>query len=176
MTSRDPTIFKSELTELMAERVRTYIRKFIKSDTLKNSIEIRLRIDGDVVGHDLVWPHYWAVYYHDGRKALRPVNGKYLVWFVDPQDDPRNAGGYPVRGSQVRKLSLSPDQFKDLLRSGKMIVTDYAGPTRGKKFLERLQGKAAGLVDGIAVREFRKHVRANLKDLLRLKFTTRIRK
>lgn len=175
MASPDPTIFKADLAEQIAQKVRTYVKRFIPSKTLKNSIEIRMRFEGSAIGADLVWPHYWAVYYHDGRKALRPKNGKFLVWFVDPQEDPRNAGGYPVRGSQVRKLSLSPDEFKSLLRSGKMIVTDFAGPTRGKRFLDKLAGKADTLVGGLALREFRSHLKGNLRDVLRLKFTQRIK-
>lgn len=173
--TKDPFDFKLELASKMASRIRDVLRPFIDSETLKNSIEIVLEFDGQDVGADLVWPHYWAVYYHDGRGPLRPKNGKYLVWFMDPEDDPRFDAGYPVRREDIRKLELSPEEFKSLLASGKMIVRKYAGPAKGKRFLDKLKGRAAKAVAPIVRNEFRKHLRDSLKDVLNLDFTGRFR-
>jgi hypothetical protein len=175
MASKDPLSFKVDVAQKMAARLRDVVRRYIDSDTLKNAIEIVLEFDGADVRADLVWPHYWAVFYHDGRGPLRPINGKYLVWFMDPEDDPRNQGGYPVRKSDIRRLELSTEEFKALLASGRMIVRTYAGPTRGKKFLERLAGRAAKHVQPIVRREFSRHVKDALADVLKLKITTKLR-
>ena len=175
MASKDPIAFKKELALLMAERLRVAVRPFIKSDTLKNSIEIALQVDGSMVGSALVWPHYWAVYYHDGRGPIRPVNGRYLVYFLDPEDDPRFKNGYPVRAADIKRLELSPEEFKAAIASGKMIVTNYIGPARGKKFIDRLATRAAKAVAPIVLREFRGHVKAALDDVLKLRLTTKLR-
>ena len=127
-----------------------------------------------MVGSELVWPHYWAVYYHDGRGPLRPVNGKYLVYFLDPEDDPRFQNGYPVRASDVKRLELSPEEFKAAIRSGKMIVTNYVGPAKGKRFIDRIARRAAKIVGPLVQREFRQHVKAALADVLKLRLSTKL--
>lgn len=175
MASKDPVQFKKELALLMAERLRQAVRPFIKSDTLRDSIEIQLRVEGSMVESALAWPHYWAVYYHDGRGPLRPVNGRYLVYFLDPEDDPRFKDGYPVRATDVKKLSLTPEEFKAALASGKMIVTNYVGPAKGQKFIERLARRAVRLAEPIVRREFRGHLKAALGDVLKLKVTSKFR-
>lgn len=175
MASKDPVQFKKELALLMAERLRVAVKPFIKSETLRDSIEIQLRVDGTMVESALAWPHYWAVYYHDGRGPLRPVNGRYLVYFLDPEDDPRFKNGYPVRAADVKRLELSPEEFKAAIASGKMIVTNYVGPARGQKFIDRLAKRSAKLVQGIVNREFRRHVKAALDDVLKLRITSKLR-
>lgn len=175
MASKDPLQFKKDVALLMGERLRQAVRPLIQSETLKNSIEVQLLVDADVVGAALVWPHYWAVYYHDGRGPLRPVNGRFLVYFLDPEDDPRFKDGYPVRAKDVKRLELSPEEFRAALASGKMIVTNYVGPARGKKFIDRLARRAAKLVGGLVLREFRGHVKAALDDVLKLRITSKLR-
>lgn len=175
MASKDPGQFKRELALLMGERLRLAVRPFIKSKTLRDSIEVQLLVvDPAGVSAALVWPHYWAVYYHDGRGPLRPVNGRFLVYFLDPEDDPRFQNGYPVRESDVKRLELSPEEFKAAIASGKMIVTNYVGPARGKRFIDRLAKKAAKVVAPIVNREFRGHLKAALGDVLRLRLGTKL--
>lgn len=175
MASKDPVQFKKELALQMAERLRTAVRPYIKSETLRDSIEITLRVEGTLVESALTWPHYWAVYYHDGRGPLRPVNGRYLVYFLDPEDDPRFRNGYPVRATDVKRLELSPEEFKAAIASGKMIVTNYVGPARGQRFIDRLAKRAAKLVEPIVNREFRRHLKAALSDVLKLRITSKLR-
>lgn len=175
MVSKDPKQFTEDLVLLMAERLRVAVRPLIKSETLRDSIEIQLLVDGGMIGAALAWPHYWAVYYHDGRGPLRPVNGRFLVYFVDPEDDPRFKNGYPIRAQDIKRLELSPEEFKAAIASGKMIVANYIGPARGKRFIDRLARRAPKLVQGIVKREFRGHVRAALDDVLKLRITSKLR-
>src|SRR5690349_17805389 len=57
-------------------------------------------------------PHYWAIYVHDdrgsfgpGSPATRPPKALFLVWFRNPNNDPRLAAGLQVmRRNNVRRL------------------------------------------------------------------------
>lgn len=49
-------------------------------------------------------PHYWAVYVHDGYNGFGPRYKKFLVWFANPEDDPRLAGGPAVRYTDTKFL------------------------------------------------------------------------
>ena len=82
---------------------------------------------------------YWAVYYHDGRGPIKARPGKFLVFFRDPDDDPRIRGSardYPRRAADARKLSLSKGQFNRLLRSGRLVATKRVGPAAAHPFFE----------------------------------------
>jgi hypothetical protein len=81
------------------------------SKMLADSLDYFVEMD---VGQTYVEvPHYWALYLHDGRNPFEPrrsrkSDGKkiqFLVWFADPKDDPRLAGGYPVRADDIKQLS-----------------------------------------------------------------------
>jgi len=119
-------------------------------------------------------PHYWAVYYHIGRKNLPPITPKsanVLVWFKDPRDDPRLTNGQsPVYRSEVRRLNLSAQQFRALRKAGKLIVTKRSprsGPAKfnGNPFFSNtggMQGMDARL-KSISQREAYKHVESWLR-------------
>lgn len=53
--------------------------------------------------------HYWAIYLHDGTKALLrapTMRGKSVyVWFRKRRDDPRLSQGFPVRARDARSLT-----------------------------------------------------------------------
>jgi hypothetical protein len=70
-------------------------------------------------------PHYWAVFYHDGRAAAYP-KGKFLVWYKNPKVDPRHWGNYPVRANELvslRDVGWSWDQVMQDVRDGKAVVS-----------------------------------------------------
>jgi hypothetical protein len=51
-------------------------------------------------------PHYWAEAVHEGRKGFgKKEGGRFLVFFPNPQDDPRNDPAYPVKLGNRRTLS-----------------------------------------------------------------------
>lgn len=159
--------FKVEATTRAARRIRDYLKTIIKSETLRDSMVVaQTETPGESA---IVWPQYWAVYYHDGRGPVRPVNGKFLVWFVDPDDDPRFKSGYPIRATDVKRLALSPEEFQALRESGKMIVSTSAGPAKGAKFIERARRRAVRLAAPEVKDAFRKHVREQMGDLLKIR-------
>lgn len=175
--SNDPLVFKIELAQKMAQRVRDRVRTLIQSQTLKRSLEVRITTTGTQVGAEIFLPQYWAVYYHDGRGPVRPVNGKFLVYFADIEDDPRVNGGkdYPTRVNQIRRLTLDPAEFRRLVQEGKLIVREKVGPSTPHPFFNRLAGKVVPLVAGLVRVEFRSHLRARLDGVLRLRGTIRFR-
>lgn len=174
----DPLTFKIELARHMANQIRERVRTLIESRTLKRSLEVRVVVNGvDEVGAEVFLPQYWAVYYHDGRKAMRPRNGKFLVYFQDIEDDPRVFGGrqYPVRSAQIRRLRLDPAEFRRLVESGKLIVRESVGPAQPHPFFERMAGRAAAVVASGVRAQFRRHLKGALDDVLRLRGTLRVR-
>lgn len=114
-------------------------RKNIRSETLRRAI--RFEYFSFRRGR-LYIPHYWAIYQHDGRGGVYPVKKKFLVWFRDARNDPRLAGGYPVRLSDVRRLTKAEFEAgvaknRELDPTGKtmpyMIIATYSPPGAGGK-------------------------------------------
>lgn len=137
------------------ERVRT----LIGSSTLREAVELVLEPQlGDVTEARLFIPHYWAVYYHDGRSGFEASPGHFLVYFADPEDDPRLDGGYPVRETDVRRLTR--EEFFDGLERNReeaeagrgpfMFVVRSVGPSSGHPFFDQLAVGAAERMDQIA--------------------------
>ena len=90
-------------------------------------------------------PQYWAIYYHEGHtKPIIPRNASVLVWYKNPSQDPRLSGGYPIRRSQVRRLTK--DEFQRDRAAGKLVVTKkspFSGrPVRGRRFFANDGGMA----------------------------------
>lgn len=126
----------------------------------------------------LVVPHYWAIYQHDGRGRVTPVRAKMLVYYADPNDDPRLSGGYPVRLSDVRRLTGA--EFEEGLEKNRelyaanpgggrqqfMRVRKASGPTRPSRsypFFEKgmvaFPAQAAEIIDRFVSREMRAFAR-----------------
>lgn len=178
MTSSDSLTFRIELAQKMASVIRERVRTMIESATLKRSIDTRVVIDeGGRVGAHVFLPQYWAVYYHDGRGPVTPVNGRFIVYFQNIEDDPRVSGGrnYPVRAAQIRRLRLDPAEFRRMMEDGTLIVRRRVGPAPSHPFFSRLAGRAAQLVEPTVDREFRRHAKAVLRDVLSLKGGIRFR-
>lgn len=87
----------------------------------------------------IITDYYWALYYHDGRGAMTAKPGKFLVFFRNPDDDPRIDGparNYPRRAQDAKKLTLSRGEFNRLLRSRRLIATKRVGPAPAHPFME----------------------------------------
>ena len=126
----------------------------IEADTLRSALivlrsaglsEVRLHI-----------PHYWAVFYHDGRPGFS--GNPFLVYFNDPNDDPRISGSSsPERLSQTRRLTRA--EFEDgLLRNqlrranGQppfMFIVRQVGPAEAHPFFEN-DGGMAGFTEQVS--------------------------
>lgn len=165
---------KEALERAIGRLLASRVRKYIRSRTLRRALTIKKLDEG---GHALTIPHYWAIYYHDGRGPVRPVNGKYLVYFSRIEDDPRVRGGrdYPVRKADIRPLRLAPGEFRRLVREGKLIVRRSVGPAAGEKFFDKaLAAKAARLAAPLVRTEVRRRIQEELRAVLRLRGNWRI--
>lgn len=95
------------LTRRLLTRARTAVRPLIPSETLREALEVHL--DPFEPQGYLEIPHYWAIYVHDGRGPFGPRRAKVLVWFTNPEDDPRLRPP-PVRYAQWRPLTKAEFQ------------------------------------------------------------------
>lgn len=124
-------------------------RRRIGSGTLRRALT--LIVEESQARARLFIPHYWAVYYHDGRDGFGPVSANKLVFFDRPEDDPRLEGGYPVRASEIRRLTR--DEYVEGLernaerrRNGLrpfMYVVDSVGPQAGRPFFDEMADGAS---------------------------------
>lgn len=134
---RAETALRDGLAELIGRRAQQYVRNILDSRTLKDA----LRLQKSAGRWWLGVPHYWAVYYHDGRMRATPRRAKWLVWYPNPHDDPRHYGNYPVRSRDIQRLDIPPEQLYDDIQSGRAVIAKMSprsgGVVRGKRFFER---------------------------------------
>lgn len=137
--------FLQALTLRLCRQAQREVRRSLKSSTLNRAL--RCRLDPSPPGTALARlavPHYWAVYYHDGRGPVKAKKGKFLVYFRSIEDDPRVSGSAsPERFSQTKRLALKPATFRRLVAQGKMIVTKSVGPAAPNPFFLRLADYSA---------------------------------
>ena len=140
-------------------------RALIGSSTLRAAVtlivEAQLGADGSGTARIFV-PHYWAEFYHDGREGFSAESGRLLVFFADPDDDPRLEGGYPIRQADVRRLSreaffagLAENEARAAAGAPPfMFVLRSVGPAGAHPFFDQLAVGAAdraGFFAGLAV-------------------------
>ena len=120
------SLFSDQLARSLAEDARLRVQKFIRSRTLRQALVVVEDTDGTFRLHV---PHYWAIYYHDGRGPVVAAKGHWLVYFKQPSQDPRIAGGRPERTNQIRRLTKA--QFLSALKAGQIVVTKKVRRTKG---------------------------------------------
>jgi hypothetical protein len=80
-------------------------------------------------------PHYWAIYYHEGRRVITPVSANFLVWFKDPKDDPRLINGKsPINRSDLKRLNLPASELRRLRKEGKLFMVKRSPRTGEPRF------------------------------------------
>lgn len=139
----------SRLLDQIGFAALRFVRPAIRSATLRDAV--RWERLTDRVGR-LFIPHYWAIYQHDGRGRVRPRSAVWLVWFVDPADDPRLSGGYPVKLSDVRRLTR--DEFMEGLARNREMRAD--NPSGGDQQFMRIREVSAPTSPGASYPFFEK--------------------
>ncbi len=128
------------------------VKPFIPSATLQDELHFIIN-RGREEGISLQFKSYWARFVHDGRGPVLPEQAQFVVFFRNARlDDPRVAGGYPQKTSEIRQLTRSEFQFGLQLNTAArqaglpppMIVMrteDFraipTGPAEGSFFFER---------------------------------------
>lgn len=118
-------------------------RPLIPSRTLRAALRIDEEIDGTTVRAILSVPHYWALYLHDGRGPIQAKPGGFLVFFRDIRDDPRVSNGFPVRMSDI--VRLTKEQFREGLRRNRQHLAAGGSPLEVPMIVVRRVGPAAGV-------------------------------
>ena len=158
--------FIDRLTLRMCELAQRRVRTVLESRTLREALNCRIEkgTARRAVGR-LAVPHYWAVYYHGGRGPVRAKKGRLLAFFRSIEDDPRVRPGTasPRRHARTKRLNLSPETFRRLIKQGKLIVTDRVGPAAPNPFFNSLSDFSA-TAGRLARRDFSRFVRRQLRD------------
>jgi len=122
----------------LAQQALSRIKRVTKSKTLRAALRVEVESGNYFVGV----PHYWAVYYHDGRGRAKP-DGQWLIWYPNPNDDPRHRGAYPTKRSQVRSLTEAGAKWREVLadvRAGRAVMAKVSGTSpiagRGQPFFK----------------------------------------
>ena len=115
----------------------------IPSRTLRRACHFELTVAGPLVSSGQLYiPHYWAVILHDGRKEVRTEGRKFLVWYKDPRHDPRlQAGKTPARYADRGKLRLTPQEFRQELKKGRIIVSQKSRAVKSRPFFGNAPGE-----------------------------------
>lgn len=170
-----------ELLRIYGESELELVRTLIGSSTLREAA--RLIVDAQAGAASILIPHYWAVYYHDGRAGFSAQAGRFLVFFADPEDDPRLEGGYPVREEDIRRLTR--DEFQAGLAENEeraidgrgpfMFVVRSVGPAGAHPFFDRLAEGASARMDQLAFFALDAFVQENVDSEGRERSTARVR-
>lgn len=111
----------------LAHQALARIKRVTRSKTLRASLRVEVERGNYFVGV----PHYWAVYYHDGRGRARP-DGQWLIWYPNPNDDPRHQGNFPTKRSQIRSLKDVGVSWSEILadvRAKIAVMAKVSGTT-----------------------------------------------
>jgi hypothetical protein len=127
---------RAEIAFLLAQKARRRAKSVIESRTLRDALEVRVEHTSSKTTTGIVHiPHYWAVYYHDGRRGFGPKKAKRLVFFKNPSRDPRIRGGRPKRYADARRLTRG--QFYAALEGNEIHIRRRVGPAAGKHFFTK---------------------------------------
>jgi len=154
-----------DVLRAMGEQELAEARRLIPSATLKAAV--RLIVQESQQRARLFIPHYWAIYYHDGRGVVSPRSARKLVFFDNPREDPRNRGGARAeRASRERRLTRAEYQRGLEINAERrargqrpfMFVVDAVGPSRPRPFFDELAVGATRRSGPLAAREFDRHI------------------
>ncbi len=113
--------FRTDLMFELLTDARAEIRPAIPSKRLQSRLQVRIKPRG--LKGDLFLPQFWAVIHHDGRRGFGPRSAKFLVFFVNVADDPRQ----PTPDRAASQSRLTPGQFKDGLEKNKALEKTNPG-------------------------------------------------
>jgi hypothetical protein len=124
-TAEEISFFKLSLLDKLLTRADRVIRPQIPSRRLRQAMVKTFDISKPrrAIG-GLFITHFWAVMLHDGHRSFGPKNAKFLVYFVNEDDDPRKPT--PRRAADVRRLTRG--EFNDgLERNRSMQIQNPSG-------------------------------------------------
>ena len=154
--------YRLQLLTILARKAKENFEAFIPTrrfGRLKKSI--RFIVTGD--GITIYSTYYWARFVNDGRRSVKAKPGKYLVFFSDPEKDPRIASDYPRKIKDRKVLNLSKEEFRRLRSAGELTVTKQVDSAAGLNFLQQGIQKTRQEAKGV----FRDIIRGETSRLIR---------
>lgn len=140
-------LFKSNLLRTLGAQAKKHVFTdfMLASKTLAGALTWEIQKVGPRIQRVLVGvPHYWAIWYHEGHQAYnmptRNSTKKLLVFYLDPDDDPRLAGfrpGYPTGRHEAPTLDqvITKEDLRADLSSGRAMMVSGIGGTNHNRFL-----------------------------------------
>jgi hypothetical protein len=124
--STDIELFKIDLLQSLLRRADIVIRPQIPSTRLRQAMFQRIDTASRRIARgSLFIPHYWAIMVHDGHRAFKAKQARFLVYFADENDDPRKPN--PERLADQRRLTK--DEFQAGLERNRAL--ESTNPTGG---------------------------------------------
>lgn len=147
-SSSSRTVAKKELEVLtdLARRAKANLQSAIP-ETRFGRLRRSIRYVVTRSGITLYSIYYWARWANDGRGPVKAAEGRVLVWFLDPQDDPRIAADYPKKPKSV--VRLTKRQFQAAFEAGEIAIAKRVGKAAGLHFLEKGIAKTRTETPGI---------------------------
>lgn len=123
-TPEDLTFFKLALLDKLLTAADRVIRPQIPSRRLRQAMVKVFDVSQTRRAKGALFiTHFWAVMVHDGSRAFGPKSAKFLVYFVNEDDDPRKPT--PRRAADVRRLTK--DEFNDGVQRNKELHLQNPG-------------------------------------------------
>lgn len=126
-TKEEITFFKLALLDKLLTKADAVIRPQIPSRRLRQAMVKVFDVSQTRRARGALFiTHFWAVMLHDGHRAFGPKDAKFLVYFVNEDDDPRKPT--PRRAADVRRLTR--DEFNaGLQRNRDLEIQNPSGGT-----------------------------------------------
>lgn len=105
--------------------------------------------------------YYWARFVNDGRKAINLRDGRVMMFFKDPELDPRISDDYPR--SRAARKRLTKQEAREAKASGELVVTTSVGPVGPLRFIETGIREARDLIP----REVRNLIKGDIRKFVR---------
>ena len=146
MATKDQISYESQFKQRIRRDIRQELEEqaiaSIPSLTLSNQVKVDEIAEGKFRARV---PHYWASIFHDGRGPVRSKEGgPSLLFFRDPDKDPRLAAGYPERYAQVQYLRegkrMDGKKLAAMVKNDEATLTRSVGPAAGTYFFDNNKG------------------------------------
>lgn len=135
--------FATRVAAVFANTLMDIIQEQDISRTIKKNLFVLL---DDVTSiAQVVAAPYWAGFYHEGRGIVVPKDKQVLIWFKDPELDPRKPSNIFRPGRRLTKA-----EFKFARDAGLLIITNRAGPSVAHPFFRDAEPEFFGRLDPIA--------------------------
>ena len=135
--------FATRVAAVFANMLMDLVRQQDISRTIKKNLFVLL--DDVTSTAEVIAAPYWAGWYHEGRDIVIPKDKQVLIWFKDPELDPRKPSNVFRPGRRLTKREFRFAKDADLL-----IITTRAGPSVAHPFFKDAEPELFARLDPVA--------------------------